>query len=87
MAKSTLPQKTMTPKQRQHALDDLDISQVMIAKACNVTPPAVSLIINNKANSHNIKRYIAAKLCLPMEKVWGVTQKKHTATNPLHAST
>ena len=47
------------------------ITQVEIARRLGVTKTWVSLIVNHKASSERVQRYIARLLNLPYEQVWG----------------
>lgn len=64
--------KKMTPRQIKHALDDAGYTQVMIAEACDVKQPAVSLVIYNKGTSHKIRCAIAKAIGRDVNELWDI---------------
>lgn len=61
----------MTPNRLRSILVDRGITVRQLAKELDVCPGTVSGVINRHHTSKRTKQYIAERLGLPYEKIWG----------------
>ena len=69
----------MRPSKIKSLLVEKEITQKEIAQSVGVSPMMISQVVKKRSRSYRVERYIAERLGLPYEELWGSEPRRRAA--------